>query len=398
MFSFLLLRHGRATYNEFSGPAGGLGEPARGGPGVRDMHVIECPSCSSLLKVPKPVREARLKCRKCGVVFVGTSRPMRDPAPEPAPEPATPSRTFQPPATFRVTRPPRSNNAMIFITVAAGAVLVGLVVAVHSVLTKKPAEPAPKAQAPEPARPAPPAPPPPPVPQSTLFPVNVQPAPVPPGEPTPAALPKAGPPPAPVAAAPSPPENLSAECHIARLGLPGVEENYLQGSVRNERAEGLKSVTVEIRLPVEGKAPSVVTIVCEYLAPGGRVAFLKPFYTPVAEGFAPQAQVVKAVPLAPKQVCWSVKESIVKGDDSSESRTITGTAKNPLDVYVSNIEVYADVYFSDGRSAGPTIKGKLEHGNSLPPGGQDDFSLSFTPASVGTRMQAPAARIVGTVP
>ncbi|MEI7835196.1 MAG: hypothetical protein WCK05_02150 [Planctomycetota bacterium] len=359
------------------------------------MHVVECPSCSSLLKVPKPVANARLKCRKCGVVFAGTSRQMADPAASAPAPPPTPPRTFQNPVTFRA--PPRNNSTMIGVTVVAGVVLVGLVVAVHSTWKdKKAPEPAPKVQAPEPVRPAPaPAP----KPQSSLFSISSEPDPaVPPATPpvpVPAAPPAPAPTPAPVAGTPI--ENLPIECRITRIGLTGLEQPYLQGGIRNDRAEGIKSATIEVRLPYEGKQV-LVKIECSYIAPRATVPFLVSCPVQLAADFRPEALVAAVVPLAPKQICWAVEDTAVKGDDASEIRTVTGSVRNPQDLYVSNIEVYADVYFSDGRSAGPTIKGKLEHGNSLPPAGRDDFSLSFTPISVGTRMQRPIVRVVGTLP
>ena len=321
------------------------------------------------------------------------------------PAPAAPARpeTLHRPTTFRVAPPPRNNNALIIGVVAAGALMVGLIVAAHSMSREKKApEPAPKAEAPEPTRPAPPPAPPA---RPNLFSLAPEPpaagSPVPPAvAPRPAPAPVAATPPVPAApepAAATPLENLPVECRIVRIGLTGLEQPYVQGSVRNDRAEGLKSVTVEVHLPEAGKQ-TTVSIECQYLAPGARVSFLKPCYVSLADGFKPEALVVKALPLTPKQICWAVGEALVKGDDASETRTVSGSVRNPLDVYVSNIEVYADVYFSDGRSAGPTVKGKLEHGNSLPPGGRDDFSLTFTPASVGTRMQPPVARVVGTVP
>jgi hypothetical protein len=87
----------------------------------------------------------------------------------------------------------------------------------------------------------------------------------------------------------------------------------------------------------------------------------------------------------------------VRGDEAGETYTIRGAVKNPKDVFVSNIEVHVDVYYADGRHAG-SAQGALEHGRSLPAYGRDDFSIRFQPKAVGTHMQRPVVRAVGTVP
>ena len=358
---------------------------------MRPMHVVECPSCASLLKVPSPVSGARLKCRKCGAVFLGTSRPAPDPAPV-APAPATPLPRPVRTVTYSV-KPPENNNA-IYIGIGAAVVLIALIVAVYATLRAKNA-PVPEPEAkPEVVRPSPPPPPPPAPPPSRLFPVSAEPAPD-----TPPPAPKPATPPVVRATAPpaaTPLENLPVECHVAKIGLPGSEELFLQGSIRNDRPEGLQSATIEIRLP-EGSQQRVVQIVFGVLAPQGRLPFMTSCPVPLEENYKPEALAVAAVPLGPKRVCWGVDAAAVKGDDSGEVRTVIGSVRNRLDVRISNIEVHADVFFDDGRPAG-TARGKLEHSTMLDPGARDDFSLSFTPKNVGTRIQRPVVRAVGTIP
>ncbi|MCY2929672.1 MAG: hypothetical protein NTV86_09305 [Planctomycetota bacterium] len=363
------------------------------------MHVVECPGCSSLLKVPKPVSGARLKCRKCGVVFVGASREMPDPSPghpaavhPPAPAPR------QAPATspyFRVT-PKRTNNNVVYITIGAAAALILLVVAVVWHVQHQPAPAPPKiAQAPAPT-------PPPPKPPPGVRGGEFFPPPPPVVGPTPATAPKPVTPPAPTPPpAPVLPANLPVDCRVVKLGLTGMEQAYIQGSVRNDRPEGVKSVTVEIRVPDGDKPPVVRKIICSMLAPQGRSPFMLLCPVPQKDGFKPEdvdvkAQVIAVVPLEPKQICWNIEGALVRGDEAAGTRTITGSVKNLRDVRVTNIEIFADVYFGDGRLAG-TATGKLEHGDMLDPSARDDFSLPFD-AAIGTRLQTPVVRAAGFVP
>lgn len=385
----------------FPDPGVGSGGAAPGGRGVITMHVIECPGCSSLLKVPKPVSNARVKCRKCGVVFSGTSREMPDrspshPAAAPAPR-STPAPVLSTP--FRVTPKRGKNNVAVFATAGAAVVLIVLVVAV--VWRVQHQAPPVQEQAPPPPPPVRAEPKPAPGPGSNLFPVSARPTPADePGE-----APKPKPSPKPVATAPAPvappapvlPANLPVDCSLVKLGLPGSEDFYIRGSVRNDRNEGLKSATVEIRLPNGDKPPVVKKIVCSMLAPKSRSPFMVSSPVGPQDDASPTAVVVAVEPLAPKQVCWSVEGALVKGDETADTRTISGTVRNPMDVRVAKIEVYADVYFGDGRLAG-SAKGKLEQGDMLDPSARGDFSLPFPSAGVGTRLQSPIVRAAGFVP
>ncbi|MFP4106807.1 MAG: FxLYD domain-containing protein [Phycisphaerae bacterium] len=46
------------------------------------MHTVKCPECGRYLTVPKPVTDARLRCRRCNAVFVGSSSETSGPAGE----------------------------------------------------------------------------------------------------------------------------------------------------------------------------------------------------------------------------------------------------------------------------------------------------------------------------
>ena len=156
-------------------------------------------------------------------------------------------------------------------------------------------------------------------------------------------------------------------------------------------------MVIDFHLPNGNKPETVMKVACSILAPKGRLPFS--IFCPVtlAEGSTPEAKVVTAVPLEPKQVCWGVDDAVFKGDENAETRFVTGSVRNYRNVRVSNIEVYADVYFGDGRLAG-AVKGRLEHSNMLDPSARDDFSLAFPATAVGTRMRRPVVRIVGDVP
>ena len=43
------------------------------------MHAVQCPNCTKTLRLKKPVQNARMRCRHCGEVFVGTSQEAPDP-------------------------------------------------------------------------------------------------------------------------------------------------------------------------------------------------------------------------------------------------------------------------------------------------------------------------------
>lgn len=42
------------------------------------MHLITCPKCKIKLRLEKPLANAKVRCKQCGTVFVGTSQPIED--------------------------------------------------------------------------------------------------------------------------------------------------------------------------------------------------------------------------------------------------------------------------------------------------------------------------------
>ena len=45
------------------------------------MHTVTCPKCQNVLKVPKPVFDAKVRCAACKAVFVASSVPVASSAP-----------------------------------------------------------------------------------------------------------------------------------------------------------------------------------------------------------------------------------------------------------------------------------------------------------------------------
>ncbi|HAU37439.1 MAG TPA: hypothetical protein DCX07_06935 [Phycisphaerales bacterium] len=51
------------------------------------MHVAKCPHCGSLLRMKEPVRAGKMRCGKCGTIFVGSTAEKPDNAPSAPPTP-----------------------------------------------------------------------------------------------------------------------------------------------------------------------------------------------------------------------------------------------------------------------------------------------------------------------
>lgn len=106
------------------------------------MHTVDCPKCGKTLNVGKPVAKARMRCKQCGEVFVGSTTDT-DPtpvdlfaespqSPPPGAPQATPGGRPGGPASV-ARRPAPGNNAKAIqagIAVAAGLAVLVLVVVV----------------------------------------------------------------------------------------------------------------------------------------------------------------------------------------------------------------------------------------------------------------------------
>jgi hypothetical protein len=118
---------------------------------VDAMHRIECPSCHQWLRLPRQVHNARLKCSRCGHIFVGSSRddiPRPEPRETPvevqeqtpsevtadfdapvvldAPAAAAPAAGVSSPQPVRIVMAPRPRKSTLpaVITIVAGALLI----------------------------------------------------------------------------------------------------------------------------------------------------------------------------------------------------------------------------------------------------------------------------------
>ena len=120
---------------------------------VDTMHRIECPNCHKWLRLPRQVHNARLKCSRCGHIFVGSSRddtprpePMEAPvevreqtpsevtadfdAPVVLDAPAAPAPGASSPQPVRIVMAPRPRKSTLpaVITIVAGALLIAVLV------------------------------------------------------------------------------------------------------------------------------------------------------------------------------------------------------------------------------------------------------------------------------
>lgn len=90
------------------------------------MHIVECPHCRRKFKVPSPVADKRMKCGRCGQLFVGSSVDSPEPAVQAAPAPTADGSAFE----QTPERPKRSNTSTLLLVGCfvgvAGTILLGV--------------------------------------------------------------------------------------------------------------------------------------------------------------------------------------------------------------------------------------------------------------------------------
>ena len=90
------------------------------------MHIVECPHCRRKFKVPSPVADKRMKCGRCGQLFVGSSVDSPEPAVQAAPSPTAGGTAL----AQTPERPKRTNTSTLLLAGCflgvAGTILLGV--------------------------------------------------------------------------------------------------------------------------------------------------------------------------------------------------------------------------------------------------------------------------------
>ena len=83
------------------------------------MYAVRCPHCTRLLRLERPAQQAKMKCRNCGEIFVGSTGEYPDKAPVPggglgpalAPPPPPPPSAWDPAFSLEAAPPPSPDAA-----------------------------------------------------------------------------------------------------------------------------------------------------------------------------------------------------------------------------------------------------------------------------------------------
>ena len=407
------------------------------------MHAVRCPNCKKVLRLKQPVHEARMRCRHCGEIFVGTSRevskggrqvarpadgdPLQSPPPPlMTPQPMAPPEPFAPPPAPRGYAPQaggryapqggpygpaepelpmyvrkQASPVPLIIVCIAGLGIIALIVGavwVHNhpklvIRDDRGGEEArrmPREQA-EALRkqkmgdsgaeePIPP------------HPVPGGGGPVSP----PPRLPPAGGDPASVAPPPpsgvdpdtdnmkQPDANMLAQMdrHVTSDERPG--EGYIAGRVISKYDYPLEYAEISVyTYDASNQRRRPFTTRAHYIPPNGETRFSVPYNALTKD----QIHDIRVVAHSPKRaatnvVSWTIPATHTQKTDNRGVVEITGQVKNKESTPLRNIQIYYNVFDPEGVDIFGVAKvGKLDNAvDSLPPGGQVNFRCSFKPS------------------
>jgi hypothetical protein len=126
---------------------------------------------------------------------------------------------------------------------------------------------------------------------------------------------------------------------------------------------------------------------CYYLPPGGTVRFSVK-YRGLRKGHIYDIKARVYAPVeAPANVSWAIPMDQTSRDNQGRNVVITGKVRNPFDFPVRNLKVHYDVYDPEGVQINQTTKLAGAAPDSLPAGGEADFTITFSPGVTGYSIQ-----------
>jgi len=378
----------------------GPGPAARMAPESDPMHTVECPHCHKRFKVPTPVSGAKMKCSRCGQVFVGSSAQRPDggaaaSASAPAGQPGAPPPEGRP-AGYRARQ--SSNVVMTVIAFFAIAGILALAAALYYRLThvtfvevdpetgqrvkkhmsQKQADrqlAAERARA-EAAR-------------RRRMGLTASGASAAPGQRLPERLwPTSGTATGPAATAPAVTSDpkLSVSKDLVEGGVIR-EMTFLCGRVLSNYTVPLESVALTAYVNgAKGPAASY-----RYIPAQGSIRYTLRLGTK-AVGEADVQVIARATPNADLLV-WAIDATNIRRTAEGEKAILTGWVKNPHDTAVKNVKIHCDAFAADGIQCDRAV-GRLTHARTIGAGKSEPFRVEFTRPGTFEILSAIDARAV----
>ena len=364
------------------------------------MHTVMCPNCDKVLRIPKAVSNARIRCTGCQAVFVASSTPIDLPE-------VTPVRQSIPVVTARAKsggsgkarlyrgKPKAPVSPVIVAAVGAGVLgVIALAIAFAYMASKKtnnetPDKDVSKTQPPKPAPGAGGG--------GERGGVTARRDGDQGGGPDTRPAPRAGNGGRTAGTGGSPPEHdaLIKISHHHRTDDYGNVTFY--GQVRNMHKYPVSQVALVFTVPDATGKDVQAQAVCHHVPSTGTAGFsIKLGQLP--EGVSPTI-VAKSVPEPKDVVCWRVDTSSVQMDAESVrgAITINGRVANDTDTTVTDVKLYCDFFWK----AGPyhsTVVGKLTKAFEIRPGKSEAYRVTLekilAPAGINDQT---TMRLVGRV-
>jgi hypothetical protein len=422
------------------------------------MHAVRCPHCKRILKLDRPVERAKMRCRNCEKVFIGTTAVVAEtesdarskniepesPFPMPtsqernapfelAPEDPRPSSTTQRPHRARRAHDPEDDaadrirrlahrRAPVWPVVIVGVGMVALILVIIAVSyyrthrrvkgvdkhgnvvydrrdirighEQELEKLGTKEQYEIRGSLAP---------KSEDGQDGVFYPPVPGVKPTPGVTPGVTPGPGGAKTPGASPAGPPSDENIKSLGLHliegDVEASYLTGEIVNRYPNAVQSVSLWIQAYKRDGKKAVDRIVkCTYVPAGGSARFSLPAGNLTDDEFDTSRSTVTATRVSQLDdltVCWEIDPAEVGLDATDRTKiVVTGTARNTYPQEVESVKVYVDFFTQEGIHVGQGV-GTLEDGvEAIPPSKGKDFRVEYSRKAWGTDV-TPQVRVVG---
>jgi len=342
------------------------------------MHVVECPSCHRRFKVPSPMREAAMRCNRCGNSFVGSSVEAPD-APLQAPDaplqaPATPAPPAQGPRLPAV-RPVGSSPTTVMMAVVSFFGLVGVIALVAVLVVRLRDDsggtgPASRSAIRAARRPRPPR-----RGGARLDGRRTPPASAPTRPAAPASI--------------GDPKLIPGRPVILSSG-PGRGGYHACGSLSVQHDKPLRSVTV--RAEVDGVSGEPV--IYDYVAPNSVILYSVPL--PGKKVAETRVNIVAVgVPAGEGTIAWTIDPTDVgKAEPQPDGEVVwRGSTQNPLATPAKKVMIYCDFFFSEGIQAGSAV-GKVT-GNGIVGAGKHGYFRVVSEDASLANCEVCVARAVG---
>lgn len=349
------------------------------------MYLVDCPNCGRSLHMKRAVSEAKLKCRYCQAVFIGSTRLASDAAPPEPAEPAlqaeaSPTEPTEKAPPVRPRRRPRRSAwpAVIALIGLAAAVVLGAW-AYHNYRQRQPLAPT--------SQPAP---------AGVTTPQN---APAKPAVVAPS--PPAEEPPAPEPPVEKEDQEQTKAIHViecARLEEPDEASATFVGKYENSASEPLRWVQVAVTVKqADGKLLRAFSEKYKNIPPGweGQFSIEADFR------FEPGMRIVETLAQsepAPGTRGWALKRWRRDIADEKAVR-ITGEATNTTDQPLADPVVLCDFFTRRGVYVG-SVRGKFRSDvQTLAPGETATYDVFFDPQTAGSflaLLDEPQLRLLGT--